>query len=195
MLYLLKNLDKYILFPLRRWYLKKILTPYLSNNNISTVLDLGASDGRLSYEISKQFPNIKFEGVDTYVQPNTYIPIKRYDGVKLPYKDDSFDLVLIVDVIHHSNNPQELIKEAKRVTKKHILIKDHYYNNKFDYLLLKYSDYIGNKPYSIELPYNFLKKQQWLNIFNKLSISVKKQKYFKYNFLDTCKHVVYLLKK
>jgi len=41
---------------------------------------------------------------------------------KLPFKDNSFDLVVMNQILEHLVYPQELIDEAKRVSKKYILI-------------------------------------------------------------------------
>ena len=36
---------------------------------------------------------------------------------RLPYKDNEFDSVLAITVLHHASNPVELLKEISRVTK------------------------------------------------------------------------------
>jgi len=179
--------------PLKWKYLVKYLCPYLKNKN--KVLDLGASCGRLSSKLSNNLKYSNFVGVDTHVQPKTFIPIIEYDGKKIPYADNSFDCVMIVDVLHHDKNPEAVIKEAKRVSKKNILIKDHYWKNKIDFMLLKYADYIGNKRYGVSLPYNFLKISEWKSMFNRVNLKISKSEKFRYNFFDPCNHVIYLLEK
>lgn len=193
MIWLMRLIDEKIGFPLRRKYLKEKLSPYLKNED--NVLDFGSSCGRLANEISKELPSISFTGVDINVQPETFIPIKKYNGKKLPFPSNSFDCVMIIDVLHHDKNPEAILREAKRVSKKSILIKDHYFNNKIDFLLLKYSDYFGNKPYGVRLPYNFLKISEWNRIINKLNLKISKSEKFKYNPADPCKHIVLLLEK
>lgn len=182
-----------IAFPLRWRYLVRHLSPHLKKSK--KVLDLGASCGRVANELSKKNNNINFEGVDIHVQEKTFIPIKKYDGRNIPYPDNSFDCVMIIDVLHHDTDPEKIIQEAKRVSKKYILIKDHYWKTKLDFKLLKYADYIGNAPYGVSLPYNYLKVSDWKKIFENLELEIKKSKLFRYNFLDPCKHAIYLLEK
>jgi len=187
-----KFIDENFIFPARYNRLAKKLTPYLTD--CKTVLDLGASCGRLAHTISRSLPKIKFTGVDIIVQPETFIPIKKYDGKKLPFKNSSFDCVMIIDVLHHDKRIDEVIKEAKRVSKKHILIKDHYWDNKFDFKVLKYADYMGNRAYGVELPYNFLKIEKWKSIFKENNLKIIEQEKYRDNLLNPIKHVIFKLK-
>ncbi|MDD2678261.1 MAG: methyltransferase domain-containing protein [Candidatus Nanoarchaeia archaeon] len=41
---------------------------------------------------------------------------------KLPLKSNSFDLVVISQVLEHTINPDEIFKEAKRIAKKYVLL-------------------------------------------------------------------------
>jgi len=43
------------------------------------------------------------------------------DG-KLPYENDSFDYVIMLDVLEHLYDPAKLLNEAKRVTKKFVIL-------------------------------------------------------------------------
>lgn len=193
MVSILKLLDEKILFPLRFNYLSKILLPYL--DDCKSVLDLGASCGRLAKKIQERAPRLKFVGVDTCVQPETFIEIKKYNGKTLPFRGGQFDCVMMVDVLHHDKDPGRILREARRVSKRYILIKDHYWDTKFDFKLLKYSDYIGNKPYGVSLPYNFLRLRDWRELFKKNNLNVVSSRNFRYNMLDPCKHVVFKLMK
>jgi len=189
----LRSLNGKILFPLRRWYLTRILAPYLQDSK--NVLDLGSSDGRLVAQIQKELAtqekSIQFTGCDIHVQPKTHIPIVQYDGYRLPFADRTFDCVLIVDVLHHTDNPLQVLQEAKRVSSRYILIKDHYWNSSKDFSRLKFADYIGNKPYGIHLSYGFFTQGDWINLVqNTCNLPIVTYKTFRFNFLDPCKHIL-----
>ena len=48
-----------------------------------------------------------------------------FNGTHLPYEASSVDIVLLVDVLHHTQDPMVMLREARRVARKGILIKDH----------------------------------------------------------------------
>jgi len=187
----LKSLNERVLFPLRIKYLTQILIPYLKDSG--TVLDLGSSDGKLASSIQKHL-NVQIIGCDTYIQPKTFIPVVQYDGQHLPFKDNSFDVVTIVDVFHHAANPQQLMQEAKRVSNRYVLVKDHYWDSRSDFTSLKFADYIGNKPYGIDLPYNFMTEENWHDIIASCGLTAIASRKFRFNFIDPCKHILFKLK-
>jgi SAM-dependent methyltransferase len=190
----LKFLNEKFLFALRRRYLTQILNPHL--NDSANVLDLGTSDGRLASNLwRKQAARgkaIRFIGCDVHVQPKTFIPIEKYDGRRLPFEDNSFDCVLIVDVLHHTQDPLHVLQEAKRVSSQYILIKDHYWRDSKDFSMLSFADFIGNKPYGISLPYKFFKCPEWLDLIQqRCGLSIIDFKTFRFNIFDPCKHVLF----
>ena len=73
------------------------------------VLDVGCGDGLISREIMNQRPDLEIEGVDVMLRPITHIPATTFNGSVLPFGDDSFDYVTIVDVLHHTTDPVIMI--------------------------------------------------------------------------------------
>jgi ubiquinone/menaquinone biosynthesis C-methylase UbiE len=69
--------------------------------------------------------------VDVLVRPGTAISVRAYDGVTLPEADASYDVVMMIDVLHHTDDPTLLLREAGRVSKQGILIKDHFRDGLF----------------------------------------------------------------
>lgn len=67
---------------------------YIGNRNVTTSVDIHKS----------------CEGADVY------------DGYKLPYEDNSFDVVLSMFVLHHIPHNRDIMKELQRVARKHIII-------------------------------------------------------------------------
>lgn len=138
----------------------------------NNVLDIGCGDGKL-VELCKQKTNNKtfFKGIEVANRTNNPA-IDTYDGHLLPYADNSFDVSMICDVLHHLNTPSELLREAMRVSTEYIIIKDHLYDNRLDFAKLMLMDYIGNNVYDVKSIYNYMDVQKWLTLFKELDLSL-----------------------
>jgi SAM-dependent methyltransferase len=94
----------------------------------------------------------------------------EFDGKQLPFPDDSFDVVGFVDVLHYTENPFELLAEAKRFAQRHIIIKGHHVGNNFDRLSFSLMDWVGNAPHGVVLPYNYDNRQTWEDRWARLDL-------------------------
>jgi SAM-dependent methyltransferase len=177
----------------RQRCLPQQLTPHIQPG--STVLDVGAGDGKMALHMLHDGGAASVIGVDVIAYPKTHIPITLFDGHHLPYPDASFDLVTLVDVLHHSPTPQALLAEAARVSRGRILVKDHYWITRLDHWILQLSDYLGNKANNVALPYTFLRMDQWSTLFSTLSLTPLSTHQFHYSRQDRSKQVIFLLEK
>ncbi len=136
------------------------------------VLDIGSGDGWLAKRINDKQPDASFEGIDVLVRPQTEIPVHEYDGEQIPHPDDSFDVVMMIDVLHHSDDPELLLGEASRVARRFLLIKDHTLKGFLARPTLRFMDWIGNSQYGVRLPYNYWREDRWMTAIEKLGLSV-----------------------
>ena len=100
-----------------------------------------------------------------------------YDGKKIPFKDNKFDVALIITVLHHTPNPAEIIKEAKRVCKRIIIVED-INENKFRKYLTNFLDSLYNLEF-IGHPHSNKTDQEWKALFKKLELKIKDMEYIK----------------
>lgn len=136
------------------------------------VLDVGCGDGAITGLIQEMRPDIEIRGVDVFVREKTHIPVENFDGLTLPYADKSFDVVMFVDVLHHTDDPLILLREAARVAKNFVVLKDHTDDGLLSTPTLKFMDWIGNKPHGVVLPYNYWKERQWKQAFQTLQMEI-----------------------
>ena len=188
----LQFLDEKIFFPLRFQRLKETLSPHLQAG--STVLDIGSSSGRLARRLADRV-GCDIVGVDVCIQLDSYISVCHYDGLYLPFDNNTFECVMMVDMLHHVEDIEGVIAEARRVSSRYLLIKDHYWKNRFTFFALLVSDYIGNAPYGVLLPYNFQRLEAWQSIFESQNLEVVTCQTWKYYPLDICDQVVFNLQK
>ncbi len=88
------------------------------------ILDFGCATGGYCLELKR----LGFECVGVDVNEE-YIKLARQKGVeahlikdRLPFDDNSFDTVIMFELLEHVQDPEGILKEAKRVAKKNILI-------------------------------------------------------------------------
>ena len=107
------------------------------------VLDVGCGDGFLATKIMSRRPDVRINGIDVLIRPVNHIPVQEFNGEQIPMADDSVDVVSFVDVLHHTDDPLILLREACRVARKAVVIKDHTRNGLFANSTLRFMDWIG----------------------------------------------------
>jgi ubiquinone/menaquinone biosynthesis C-methylase UbiE len=92
------------------------------------VLDAGCGEGFILAEFKKHNLGEHLEGIDfsrdaldkgKKIFP--YLSLRYGDVYSLPYDDNSFDLVICTEVMEHLEEPEGVVAEIKRVSKKYCL--------------------------------------------------------------------------
>ena len=93
------------------------------------ILDAGCGEGAVIQRIKRSDKDIYVEGIDVSrdsleaaSKANPSVPFKIGDINGLDYPENSFDLVIALEVLEHLEDPAKAISEMKRVTKRHILV-------------------------------------------------------------------------
>jgi SAM-dependent methyltransferase len=140
------------------------------------VLDVGCGDGLLGHLMLQKRPDLDLRGIDVLVREHTHLPVDWFDGFVIPHADASFDVVMFVvmfiDVLHHTQDPMVLLREAVRVARKAIVIKDHTLNGFMAGLTLRFLDWVGNARHAVALPYNYWPQQRWREAFATLGLTI-----------------------
>lgn len=86
------------------------------------VLDVGCASGWFLNEVAGVYPEAKYYGVDVYEDAVKYgnrtykqLNLEVSDAHKLPYISKTFDLVICTEVLEHVIDPDNVLKEIKRV--------------------------------------------------------------------------------
>jgi len=136
-----------------------------------TVLDVGCGDGTLAKLIHAHRPDVQICGIDVLVRRETHIPVTAFDGAIIPYAPGTFDAVMFVDVLHHTNDPVILLREATRVARRSIIIKDHNRDGFLAGPTLRFMDWVGNVRHGVALPYNYWPERRWTKAFAELALT------------------------
>ena len=154
----------------------------------SEILDLGCGSGIVAKNFQDFFQS-KIIGVDIQDKRIIPIPFKIIDGKHLPFGDKSFDVVLINYVLHHSENPITLLKEAKRVTRDKIVVYEDLSEDIFSKFLCWFHKITFSWLFQKNKVFDgmFKNTREWKDIFDKLGIKTVFQKVFP--------HTIYPLKR
>lgn len=131
----------------------------------ASVLDVGCGDGTIARLIAARRPDLSLTGIDTLARPSTCIPVALYDGGHLPYPDGSFDVAMLVDVLHHAEDPEALLREARRVGRRAVIVKDHTCHGLLAGPTLRLMDWVGNAPHGVPVPGSYWPEARWRGAF------------------------------
>jgi SAM-dependent methyltransferase len=149
--------------------LTRHLTEMIPKN--ASVLDIGCGDGQLAKLLLDARPDLRIQGVDVLVRPQTQIPVCHFDGKSIPHEDGSFDAVMFIDVLHHTSNQRDLLREAFRVARQGVVIKDHLRSGLLGQPLLQFMDWVGNARHGVASPGNYFSQAEWDAVFTDLQVS------------------------
>jgi len=115
----------------------KDFSNYYNLNDGSRILDVGCAKGFMLYDFYKLNSNLDLHGIDIskYAIDNSVPEIKDKlqvaNATKLPYEDNSFDLVIAINTIHNLDKDEcgIALKEISRVSKKNSFITVDAFNN------------------------------------------------------------------
>jgi SAM-dependent methyltransferase len=136
-------------------------------------LDVGCGDGLIAARVMELRPDVTIEGVDVLVRPGARIPVRAFDGATLPFADASWDAAMLVDVLHHTDDPAAALAEVARVAPGAVVLKDHTLNGPLAGPTLRLMDYVGNARHGVRLPYNYWPRARWHQAFADLGLRVE----------------------
>lgn len=159
---------------------KDILFGFTNSLTNNTVLDLGCGTGRFSIELAKSKTKvISFDASISMLKlfknkirdTKLNIDLVNGSGFQLPFKDNTFDGCVCINVLDHIYDPERLIKEISRVLKKN------------GFLIINFSNL-----YSIYLPIalyiNLTKKSVQNEVYTEWISLMKIKKIFKKSCLE-----------
>lgn len=141
------------------WKIKKIvplLKEFLSQTKPQRICDIGCGGGKLLSELAKLYPQHTFVGWDlspdaakfwNYGEKN--ISFHAGDIFKTA-QEERFDLVLLIDVIEHVENPHQFLANVKSITKNcffHVPLDLSSLSVLFDYKLIQVRRQVGHIHY------------------------------------------------
>jgi SAM-dependent methyltransferase len=157
-----------LVFPRRVRVLAERIAPHLPSTG--RALDLGCGDGQIAAGVLAIRPGLSINGADVLARPKAHIPVDLYDGTTLPYADRSFDAVMIVDVLHHTDDPVQILREARRICRGVIVLKDHLCDPWLGRARLALMDFVGNARHGVAMTHKYWERARWHSAFRELGL-------------------------
>lgn len=79
------------------------------------VLDVGAGDGLITSMLGERAVGIEYEDEGVRLSVEKGVNVIQGDAYKLPFEDNTFEAVTMIDVLEHFDTPQKALQEARRV--------------------------------------------------------------------------------
>ena len=111
---------------------------------------------------------------DNSISPNLKPDI--YDGETMPYADKHFDVSLLLTVLHHVPQPDDILREAMRISRRIIIIED-VYDTPFQAAYTKLTDSITNLEF-IGHPHSNRSDAEWRATFERFGWTLRHHKIY-----------------
>lgn len=146
------------------------------------LLDVGCGDMTLAEGVANRLGNVELRCVDIHPCPPSLLEsdprwqrYTQFDGRKLPFEEQSFDVVMFSDVLHHVpvELRQTLLQSAGQVGR-HVIIKDHLEYGWFSRQMLRGMDWVGNFSYGISVPERYFDNRSFQLLCTKAQLKVER---------------------
>lgn len=137
----------------------------------SRVLDIGGGWG-FYVEPLQQARNCDVTVLDVVSPGFRKAPVVLYEGGKMPFPDRSFDVSLLVTMLHHVPHPEKVLLEAKRVTRRTVIVVEDLYRTAAGRWWTILRDQIVNLEF-FGHPCQFRKKDEWARCFKELGFGLQ----------------------
>ncbi|MGH2609333.1 MAG: class I SAM-dependent methyltransferase [Tepidiformaceae bacterium] len=128
------------------------------------VLDVGCGEGTLGAAVLRHPecpPGVRVEGLENRARGGEAIPVTAYSGSRFPFSDGSFDVVVIADVLHHEQRPDDLLGECVRVARRAVVLKDHQISGFLARPRVMFLDWAANNPYGVQCLFRYNTPAEW----------------------------------
>jgi len=145
----------------------------------SRVLDIGSGPGVYYEPLTRRGHQVTLLDMKQY--KSCRYPTTLFDGGKYPFEDKTFDVSLLVTVLHHTSDPEATLLEAKRVTSGTVVVIEDVYTGFPGRVLAIVRDAALNFEF-IGHPMNFRSYLGWKETFSRLGFTLQKERDF-YSYL------------
>lgn len=118
--------------PVQKWLINHFALALIRQARIlhpRTILEAGCGEGFILERLYRANIGEKTVGIDFLEKAisigkkeRPHLDLRVADVYKLPFKDNSFDLVICSEVLEHLKEPEKALKELQRVCKRYVIL-------------------------------------------------------------------------
>ncbi len=156
-----------------------LLADYLPSGATGTkILDLGAAEGYVGREIART-ARAAVTLADVVCLNRTDLVHVVYDGRRLPFERDRFDVVVLVYVLHHAESAESLLAEAARVCARRIIVLESIVTSRAQRFLLALLDRLANtlraadRKTALGAELDFRRFDDWMHTFRAAGLEIE----------------------
>jgi len=151
--------------------LVRVITPLLREGD--SVLDVGCGVGTLGQallEAPGRPDGLEVRGLERVKRGGEPIEVIEYAGGDIPLDDNSCDVVILADVLHHEPDFDKLLGECVRVSARLVIIKDHTVQGPLAQQRISLIDWAANAPYGVPCLYRYNTPAAWSAIHKRFGL-------------------------
>ena len=134
------------------------------------VLDIGGGWGFYAGPLER-IRGCKVTVLDVVEPGFRKVPVVTYEGDKIPFPDRSFEVSLLVTVLHHMPDPEKVLAEARRVTRGPVIVVEDLYHTSLGRFWTVLRDTLFNLEF-VGHPRNFRSREGWRRTFQALGFKI-----------------------
>jgi ubiquinone/menaquinone biosynthesis C-methylase UbiE len=166
----------------------KRIVPHLDRED--RILDVGAASCTVTEWLMERDLKVVPLDVRNYSIVDSISPM-LYEGKIIPFKDDHFGASLILFVLHHTHEPEKLLKEAMRVSARIIVCEDVVLSPAHKWMT-SMADMLINLEFD-DQPHTNKSDVEWQALFRSLGLKLLHREYRTYGLVF--RHALYVVEK
>jgi len=133
------------------------------------VLDIGSGDCNICVILRARGIDVTPLDIRNRSYADSVSPL-IYDGRTIPFPDDRFDVGLLITVLHHTPDPEAIVREASRVCRRLVIIED-VISGPLDKYITFAMDSLANGEF-FGHPHTNKSDREWRALFDRLRLRV-----------------------
>ena len=145
----------------------ELASPWVSPQD--KLLEVGSGPGSVLFEFRRA--GFQIDAIDvTDTSYSASLRPELYDGEHMPYIEDAYDTALLLTVLHHTPQPDDILLETARVARRVIILED-VYDGAWQRKYSKVADSITNLEF-FGHPHSNRSDAEWRQSFSRLNLKL-----------------------